>query len=284
MIHVNKERKNNFLSILHFIYIPVILLILLFITIYYTYLSFLTEFVDVTIQAKDNTFISSGLYSEDFSVSEEFQFDGFIWMVADGVSWEFTEDLRNNFKNHSKIFKQQNNMCFYSSEIAKTYMTGRLNEKFSAFKAKGDNLIRTLLRKGKRKSLVVEGCAAAFFQAVPTKELEEFTAKQLTFSEAYYKNAICYPFYFKDNDTLKKYLDRLEEYYNNNYSVFSWSETSDEVQHKETSRKSTFPESRRMAKKYAEDILVMKEWIDKHPNYLLVLSADHGHAEACLLA
>lgn len=82
-------------SILHFSDIPIIIFILLLIIIYYPSLSFVTEFVDRLDQMKDNTFISIRAYSGVYFVSEEYQFDSFVWMVSDGVSWEFTEDLRN---------------------------------------------------------------------------------------------------------------------------------------------------------------------------------------------
>ena len=37
-----------------------------------------------------------------------------------------------------------------------------------------------------------------------------------------------------------------------------------------------------MADRLGTDMEVIKEWIDSHPDYLLILSADHGHDERCL--
>jgi hypothetical protein len=38
-----------------------------------------------------------------------------------------------------------------------------------------------------------------------------------------------------------------------------------------------------LAKRFAEDIMMVKQWIDEHPDYLLILGDDHGHDEMCMI-
>lgn len=225
--------------------------------------------------------------SIDRSLIPSLQFENFIWLVADAMSWLVSDKIRDGLREHSKIFKVQNNASIYTAVVAKTLITGRYNGAFTHVPPTGDHLFAAFNRGRSALSIRQYGDKVPFtftpISSLPARHKTFISVDTIDDFLIACVRSHCK--LFNDSTTKNDFFRQLDHWATQNQSLFYWSGISDHIMHYDGSHFNyTYPTLKRIADSFADDLMDLKAWIDEHPTYLLIVSADHGYDEPSLLS
>lgn len=167
----------------------------------------------------------------------------------------------------------------YSHAIYTSYLTGQLPTNYQGHPIKGDHLVKSMKRSPsigpltyigpKWSFLAISGKEADYKQYFDHIDIQEEPLDQ--------PHDRAYRFFFKDTASRHKFKQTLESIKAEDGSLFTHSAIFDHINHgvyRAEPVNTRFLDT--LAKRIADDLNTVKEWIDKNPDYLLILSSDHG--------
>ncbi|KAA6396734.1 MAG: hypothetical protein EZS28_007737, partial [Streblomastix strix] len=197
------------------------------------------------------------------------QFSKFIWMISDGVAYKFVNKLENHLSDHAKIFVTHTERMKYSTEVYKTWFTGTINDRLSYKKVGCEIIFGNFLRSGVKTSYI----GAKYIQNVYMKQSQWDQFVNVDVFDQHGHNTQPWPFFYEDGNKGQK---RLEKYMNNvadkNVSFFAYSTVSDDLLHSDMELYK--------GKNFTRCAIHGEyEWVNQHPDVLLIMASDHGHDE-----
>lgn len=211
------------------------------------------------------------------NISDDIQFNKFILLALDGVSFHYIQPILDYFGKNVQLYTTINNNIRYTQSIFRTWLTGRDSVSLQPFPIEEDNVMLSINRTyGISQYLIAN---SNFFELGTVKPYDSLFAGIDNFYNTLEADVLR-PYYkwFKDSKRLNNTFDIIEK---NNYSILSYEEGTDYVQHWEGylylctdhSLAEMIPLS------FIKDVQPIKEFIDKHNDYVLIISSDHGHDE-----
>ena len=165
------------------------------------------------------------------NLSDDLQFNNFIFLGFDAVSWLFIDKLRELLHEHSHEYIQYTTRVRYTSEILKSWLTGRDNEKANPRPLPGDNLFTSFQRTHGQKRIHIIGTSSSLHTEIATPDREFWNVSRIP---DWYPDRKFYPYSFwlmpKNRDAL---IHQLEEWKKHNVSVWGWEDETDRIQHSE---------------------------------------------------
>jgi hypothetical protein len=221
------------------------------------------------------------------------QLDKFIMFFTDSFPHNYGKDLFPHFESHSQVYLINIPGAKYSHAIYTSFMTGQVATNYEGKTIDGDHLVRSMKRsfvrpgvdsRGERVSYPVryygpEWSLLAIFGNHNYGTF--FNAGVHVQSEALDINFIHpYPFFFEDQKATDLFRGVREDIAAKGQSVFVHTGVMDHRQHGEhlglgPSGKA-FPHTDTMAARMVADLKTVKSFVDRNPEYLLVLISDHG--------
>ncbi|KAA6378748.1 MAG: hypothetical protein EZS28_025725 [Streblomastix strix] len=208
------------------------------------------------------------------------QFSKFIWFIADGTSYQFVDRLEKHFSNHSKVYITHTERNRYSLELYKSWFAGVINDRMNYKKLDAETMFRSLYRNGIKSSFI--GPMYIMNSLMKDSEWSVLHKVEDVKHDKKENDVLPWPFFFEDGEEglnkLQEYLDDVSE---QNASFIAYSTVSDNLFHKEYTqyKGKYFPESAKHGDLILQTIGFMKEWIDNHPDTLLIIASDHGYDE-----
>ena len=219
------------------------------------------------------------------SITSNMQFENFIWLVADGMSWTKSQSIRDMLYPHAKIFKQKNNGSVYSDAVAKAGITGRSNCYFTIITPTGDDIFASFNRGRPENKIHHFGSRTVFFSTPfrdQVDQLKLFKTLDLQDDRSLHCN-VSHCKFFNTEERKETFRQNLSRWHDNNESVFYWCDVDDDKMHSQRAKHNwTFPIIKELADQLAQDLVPVIHFIDNHPDTLLIVSADHGHDEPSL--
>lgn len=233
-----------------------------------------------TKEAGEFIFRSNSENYDTFTFPNNQQFNKFIWFALDGVSAEFIDPLRDLFKDHLKFFLSHNNQVRYTFEVMKTWFTGRDNDKPNYKLIRGETIFETMNRGWKSKSIDFCGELFTFATVFPHGYEKKNFRKVTDYGENRIdRDLISFSFYFRPEGKIN-FENYLKEVAENNISFFTYDDSTDKIQHHDYYYSyPQFKRCREVQVKFASNMKIIKDFINEHPDYLLILSTDHGRDE-----
>jgi len=208
------------------------------------------------------------------------QFSKFLLFATDCWPIVYAKDVLEHYKEHGISYFIDIPGAKYSHAIYTSYLTGQLPTNYKGDPIKGDHLVRSMLRSQhnpyKFRYIGPEWSFLAIFGTDNYKTFFQDVNIQREPLDISYQHP--YPFFFEGNwDFFNTYLQELKT---NGQSMLAHSGVFDHRQHGEHRGLGpsgvSFPRTDRMAKIMQADFKQVKQWIDKNPDYLLILLSDHG--------
>lgn len=164
------------------------------------------------------------------NLSDDHQFEKFIHLGMDGISWLFIDDLRQLFHEHSHEYITYTDEIRYTSELLKTWFSGRDNNKMNVKKLAGDHLFSNYKRKYGKK-IHLYGSLSAFNNVLDSFDgLFWKTTNVLDIQPTNAHRAFSF-WLAAPNRTV--FLNQLNEWNENNVSLVSFAADTDHVQHEQ---------------------------------------------------
>lgn len=170
----------------------------------------------------------------------------------------------------------------FSHAIYSSYFTGQLPTNYKGTAIAGDHIIRAMKRNNKVSyKLRYIGPEWSFLSIWGKENYDTFFDKVEIKNEPLDVNyEHPYPFFFEDMEANSFFRHYLRDLKSNGASMFAHSGVFDHRQHGEHKglgpASEEFPKTERMSKVLTGDLKKLKEWIDRNPDYLLILLSDHG--------
>lgn len=167
------------------------------------------------------------------NVSDDIQFQKFIHLGVDGVSWEFIDLLRQNLANHSHEFIAYTDQIRYTSELLKTWFSGRDNDKMNVRHIDGESFFSVHRRKYGR-TIHLYGSLGDFNNVLAYPFQDKFWKVTDHVDEQPLEKHRPYSFWLApENQSV--FIDQLNTWNENGISLVSFTADTDHVQHSEAS-------------------------------------------------
>lgn len=164
------------------------------------------------------------------NLSDDHQFEKFIHLGVDGVSWLFIDDMRNLLHEHSHEYITYTDEIRYTSEILKTWFSGRDNNKLNIKRLSGDHLFSSFKRKYGAK-IHLYGSLSDFNNVLDSFDgLFWKTTNKVDIQP--WKTHRAFSFWIAEPNR-SVFLKQLNEWNDNNISLVSFTADTDHVQHLE---------------------------------------------------
>ncbi|KAJ4461864.1 putative phospholipase D [Paratrimastix pyriformis] len=229
------------------------------------------------------------------------QWDKFIWLVTDSLPWRWSQPMIDYYGNNSVIYQLDVPGLRYSHVLYRTWWSGRLNDNVRSDPATGDTLAGAIKRT-KNIRLRYVGPEWSFLGII--RGIYQKTFDKLDFRDEPLDVTLhhIYPFFFENPGAQSDLQRILDEVHQSGQSLITHSAVLDHYLHGEykqhkhpgwdirspsppprgfdpPSQGKQYPYCEAMAGRYFDDVRVFRDWIQKHPDYLLILSSDHGYDE-----
>ncbi|GAM23613.1 hypothetical protein SAMD00019534_067880 [Acytostelium subglobosum LB1] len=199
------------------------------------------------------------------------QFDRVLFFYNDGLARDLVDDLLSTFSDHANTFRIQNEGFPASYAVFTSYMTGGPPTNFMGAPIMEDNLLYQLTNSGKQMKYVGTRMPAYDVLEQGNYFASGVTLESTTESSKLYQTL----FQCELNDTklcANQYLN--SEATGRNTSIFFSGDIVDERNHMTGDKYD--PITLQIIKTWIEDMGHIKQWIDDHPEYLLLVFSDHG--------
>eukprot|EP00735_Rhodelphis_limneticus_P007452 TRINITY_DN1_c0_g1::TRINITY_DN1_c0_g1_i1::g.14809::m.14809 TRINITY_DN1_c0_g1::TRINITY_DN1_c0_g1_i1::g.14809 ORF type:complete len:967 (+),score=122.21 TRINITY_DN1_c0_g1_i1:298-3198(+) len=214
-----------------------------------------------------------------------FRFSKVIWFVTDGFPVKCSTEILEHYKDHSYRFDVEIPGIKFSHAIYTSWLTGELPINFAGKPIQGDNLYASMRRGKSNVRLEYEGPEWSFLAVAGESNYREYFADHKLHVEPLSHDLLrAYPFLFeeKENGEQPFYADTLPRLEQMGHSLIAHSGVFDHIQHgvagsKEFEAAAVDRDTmEKVRSRLNQDLLAMKDWIDAHPDYLLIVSSDHG--------
>eukprot|EP01028_Stygiella_incarcerata_P003594 TRINITY_DN1740_c0_g1_i1.p1 TRINITY_DN1740_c0_g1~~TRINITY_DN1740_c0_g1_i1.p1 ORF type:complete len:845 (-),score=185.66 TRINITY_DN1740_c0_g1_i1:174-2708(-) len=234
-----------------------------------------------------NTFCHCNPEHVDCQVNPDLQFNRFIWAVTDGVPRKFMDKTFDMYANNSVKYTVHVPGYKWSHAIYTAWMTGMPATNYFGESVKGDHIIRSIVRGNEHGTMKNGYCtpqekkvgqfrlryvgpawAWVYLTGGPAFA-EQTYYDETTYAdglESNYREATIYPTLFPPGN-LESVLDDVV---NKGQSLIIHTGVFDKKNH--FARPLLMDERDRVEELHTR----FKKFADEHPDYLLVLSADHG--------
>ena len=162
------------------------------------------------------------------ALSYDHQFTKFLLFGVDGVSWLFINRLRDLLHEHSHEYITYTTNIRYTSELLKTWYSGRDNDKMNARRLSGDTLLSNYVRKYGKK-IHIYGSYADFKNVLADFSNIAYNITDISDEQPEdTHHAFGYFFLPENAQNLQTHLDYWSS---NNLSLVAYTESTDHIQH-----------------------------------------------------
>jgi len=188
------------------------------------------------------------------------QYKKFVWIFVDSLAFDQAEDLRAMFPDHRNVHKIMNHGFKFSTAIYTTFFTGKIPTNYAGHEIMSDNLFYQMKRADMRLKFI--GPAFPTLHLLGSGGEQYFSEKLSVVSEGT-------PFEFLRSNA-DEFLSAIAK---EGSSVLFTTNVIDDRIHRtgkhDLRTKELISDIRITLKK-------VKQFIDKNPDYLFILNADHG--------
>lgn len=168
------------------------------------------------------------------NLSEEIQFEKFVHFGLDGVSFMYMQPILDLFGEHAQLYTTYTNEVRYTQTVFRTWSTGRDNDNIQPFAINEDTIFHSFNRTYGKKIMI--GGVTIFFTRlfkVPTSSLTYRVWTYLSDDPLETYRAFHW-WLSKENKT--KFMELINELYENNASLVSHDGRTDHLQHIECAK------------------------------------------------
>jgi hypothetical protein len=216
--------------------------------------------------------------SDVCKLPEKLQFKKFLWLLTDGLPVKYSQKTLNHYRDHSVLYTIDIPGPKYSHAIYTSYLTGQLPTNYQGSAILGDSLIKSMQRSPAIGPLTYIGPEWSFLAISGKNQYRHLFRRIINKPEPLDQpHDRAYRFFFMDQpskDWMYKTLDMLKA---EQGSLFTHSAIFDHINHgifRNNPTNTKYLDF--LSNRIADDINVLKTWIDNNPDYLLILSSDHG--------
>ncbi|EFC48510.1 FBOX domain-containing protein [Naegleria gruberi] len=208
----------------------------------------------------------------------ELQFTKVIWLFTDGLPVKYSKKTFDHFKDHMVLYTIDVPGPKYSHAIYTSYMTGQLPTNYQGNPIEGDSLVKSIQRSPDMGPLTYVGPEWSFLAIHGNKHYDKlFKRIELKEEPLDQPHDQGYRFFFANEDARKFYRETLDTIKGEGGSLFAHSAIFDHINHGVFRHDPTnLDYLTYLSDRIASDINPLKDWIDANPDYLLILSSDHG--------
>src|SRR3989338_7502555 len=203
--------------------------------------------------------------------------------VTDGWPIQYAKETISQYRDHAHIWGINVPGSKYSHAIYTAFFTGQPHTNYMGFPLSGDSLLDSIVDSAVCPSSKIEyvGPKWSLYDVLP--EHKDLLFDRVTlFEESLdlpYTHA--YPFFFENTNSglgkfdVSHFLDSLAS---SGHSLIAHSAFFDHLQHGEL-KSGLFKDAhftKLGARTLNRDLISLKDFVDSHPEYLLVLLSDHG--------
>lgn len=208
----------------------------------------------------------------------DLQFSKVIWYFTDGLPVKFSKKTFDHFKDHMVLYPIDVPGPKYSHAIYTSYMTGQLPTNYQGKAIEGDSLVKSIQRSPYMGPLTYVGPEWSFLAIHGSKNYDTlFKRIHLKEEPLDQPHDQGYRFFYKDEEARKFFRETLDTVKAEGGSLFTHSAIFDHINHGIFRHDPTnLDYLNYLSDRIAGDINPLKDWIDENPDYLLILSSDHG--------
>lgn len=208
----------------------------------------------------------------------KYQFKKFIWFLTDGLPIKYSQKTLKHYGSNSILYTIDLPGPKYSHAIYTSYLTGQLPTNYQGHAIKGDSLIKSLQRSPEIGPLTYIGPEWSFL-AISGKQTYQNLFKRIIDKPEPLDQPHdrAYRFFFENDSTKSWFWKTLNYIAAEGGSLFTHSAIFDHINHgvfRNTPTNTKYLDG--LANRIADDLNTVKAWIDQNPDYLLILSSDHG--------
>ena len=216
---------------------------------------------------------SSAYAQEVCSIPDSCTYPKFVWFLIDGYPQVRAGDLFRTYQEHSQVFLVYTPGFQYSHAIYTSYLTGEAATNYKGVPIHADTWLHSVRRAPEKFNMEYVGPAWSFLKIAG----EESERKKLFLRERVRNEPVkdplshAFPVFFEgSSELLEKELDAVAAA---GSSLIATSGVFDHVQHDSPPN---YPSVDELSQTVNQDLARIKKWIDAHPDYLLIISSDHG--------
>ncbi|KAG2383489.1 hypothetical protein C9374_004160 [Naegleria lovaniensis] len=206
------------------------------------------------------------------------QFSKVIWFFTDGLPVKYSKKTFDHFRDHMVLYTIDVPGPKYSHAIYTSYMTGQLPTNYQGHAIEGDSLVKSMQRSPSMGPLTYIGPEWSFLAIHGSKNYDKLFKRIVIKEEPLDQpHDQGYRFFFSNEDARKFYHETLDTIKAEGGSLFTHSAIFDHINHGIFRHDPTnLDYLNYLSDRIASDINPLKDWIDANPDYLLILSSDHG--------
>ncbi|KAL9652332.1 hypothetical protein ABK040_011989 [Willaertia magna] len=208
----------------------------------------------------------------------DFQFSKVIWFFTDGLPVKYSKKTFDHYREHMVLYPIDVPGPKYSHAIYTSYMTGQLPTNYQGKAIEGDSLVKSIQRSPDMGPLTYVGPEWSFLAIHGSKNYDTlFKRIHIREEPLDQPHDQAYRFFYKDDEAKKYYNDLLDTLKKEGGSLFAHSAIFDHINHGIFRSDPTNTNYLNyLSDRIAADLNTLKDWIDENPDYLLILSSDHG--------
>lgn len=196
--------------------------------------------------------------------------------VTDAWAIKYAKAVIQRYKDSSILYEIDVPGPKYSHAIYTSYMTGKMHTNYAGKTIVGDNLLKSMKRSTQNFKLKYIGPEWSFLAILGKKNYDKYFDNILIVEEPlniHYEHP--YPFFFEDKKKKDNFDSILKDLVKTGGSLITHSAVFDHRNHGEKKflgpNAIEFPGIDKMAQTLQSDMVTLKKFIDKNPDYLLIL-------------
>jgi hypothetical protein len=211
---------------------------------------------------------------------QNLQFKKFIWFLTDGLPVKYSMKTINHYSDHGILYTIDIPGPKYSHAIYTSYMTGQLPTNYQGKPIEGDSILKAMQRSQDIGPLTYIGPEWSFLAIQGKNNYNQLFKRILMKPEPLDQpHDRGYRFFYKDEPSKQWFKKSLDFIAHEQGSLLTHSAIFDHVNHgvyRNNPNPAALKRLDDVSGRIANDLNTVKEWIDKNPDYLLILSSDHG--------
>jgi hypothetical protein len=212
------------------------------------------------------------------NIPEKYQFKKFLWFLTDGLPVKYSKKTLDHYASNSILYTIDIPGPKYSHAIYTSYLTGQLPTNYQGKPITGDSLLKSMQRSSSIGPLTYIGPEWSFLAISGKQNYNHLFKRIIDKPEPLDQpHDRAYRFFFQDTQSREWFWKTLDYIAAEEGSLFTHSAIFDHINHgifRNNPTNTKYLDF--LSNRIADDINALKGWIDKHPDYLLILSSDHG--------
>lgn len=204
----------------------------------------------------------------------DYNFKKVLFFWCDGISWDTADPIFANFPSNNHLFKVRHKENPWSAWVFATFMTGKAERNMGEIK--NDNLMYQFWLSGKKVYIGAEDTRAYVFDQLDLDyNKKSGDIKFWDKVSADETRMFHWLFECKESESPEECANAtLDQGKADDRSMFLESFILDHKVHDVNSKYGTLAIALR--DRLAQDLAIVKKWVDDNPEYLLVIVSDHG--------